>query len=88
MSVAITPAEAKTRQCVWKNPHRGSKTLYRYFRNKFLWTFFPWYSRYIRWPGEFCQAQGCMNWEWEDDGKKRGRCGISGGPPWLHTMPP
>src|SRR5712664_2121347 len=54
---------------------RGRWTYRDWARWRFLWKFFPWYAREMRYRGDFCLGQGCMHWFWEDAEKKeRGYC--------------
>jgi hypothetical protein len=54
---------------------RGRWTYRDWARWRFLWKYFPWYAREMRYRGDFCLGQGCMHWFWEDPEKKeRGYC--------------
>src|SRR6266705_4671556 len=55
---------------------RGGRWTYRdWLQWHFLWKFFPWYAREMRYRGHFCLGQGCMHWFWENAEKKeRGYC--------------
>jgi hypothetical protein len=68
-------SEARMRMCVMKVGQRGRWTYQDWARWRFLWKFFPWYAREMRYRGDFCLGQGCMHWFWEDaDKKERGYC--------------
>jgi hypothetical protein len=68
-------SEARMRMCVMKVGQRGRWTYRDWVRWRFLWKFFPWYAREMRYRGDFCLGQGCMHWFWEDAEKKeRGYC--------------
>jgi len=68
-------SEARMRMCVMKMGQRGRWTSRDWVRWRFLWKFFPWYAREMRYRGDFCVGQGCMHWFWEDANKKeRGYC--------------
>ncbi|WKA27398.1 hypothetical protein [Bradyrhizobium roseum] len=55
--------------------HRGRWTYRDWTRWNFLWKYFPWYAREMRYRGDFCIGQGCMHWFWENpDTKERGYC--------------
>ena len=57
---------------------RGRWTYRDWIRWHFLWKFFPWYAREMRYRGDFCLGQGCMHWFWEDpDKKERGYCSVA-----------
>jgi hypothetical protein len=57
---------------------RGRWTYRDWIRWRFLWKFFPWYAREMRYRGDFCIGQGCMHWFWEDPEKKeRGYCSVA-----------
>ena len=61
--------------CVMQVSKRGRWTYRDWARWRFLWKFFPWYARELRYRGDFCIGQGCMHWFWEDsDKKERGYC--------------
>jgi hypothetical protein len=49
---------------------RGRWTYRDWIRWRFLWKFFPWYAREMRYRGDFCIGQGCMHWRWEDAEKR------------------
>jgi hypothetical protein len=72
----MVPAkEARMRICVMKVASRGRWTYRDWIRWKFLWRFFPWYAREMRYRGDFCCVQSCMYWRWEDrETKERGYC--------------
>jgi hypothetical protein len=54
---------------------RGRWTYRDWLRWHFLWKYFPWYAREMRYRGDFCLGDGCMHWFWEDSEKKeRGYC--------------
>lgn len=58
-----------------KVSQRGRWTYRDWTRWNFLWKYFPWYAREMRYRGDFCIGQGCMHWFWEDpDTKERGYC--------------
>ena len=68
-------SEARMRMCVMRVGSRGRWTYRDWVRWRFLWKFFPWYAREMRYRGDFCLGQGCMHWFWEDAEKKeRGYC--------------
>jgi hypothetical protein len=68
-------SEARMRMCVMKVGQRGRWTYRDWARWRFLWKFFPWYAREMRYRGDFCIGQSCMHWFWEDPEKKeRGYC--------------
>ena len=55
--------------------HRGRWTYRDWTRWRFLWKYFPWYAREMRYRGDFCIGSGCMHWFWENpDTKERGYC--------------
>jgi len=55
--------------------HRGRWTYRDWTRWNFLWKYFPWYAREMRYRGDFCIGQGCMHWFWENpETKERGYC--------------
>jgi hypothetical protein len=71
----LPPSEARMRMCVMQVGKRGRWTYRDWARWRFLWKFFPWYAREMRYRGDFCIAATCMHWFWEDaDKKKRGYC--------------
>ena len=71
----LPPSEARMRMCVMKVGERGRWTYRDWLKWHFLWKFFPWYAREMRYRGDFCLGQGCMHWFWEDPDKKdRGYC--------------
>ena len=54
---------------------RGRWTFRDWIRYQFLWKFFPWYARELRYRGSFCIGASCMYWFWENpDKKERGYC--------------
>jgi len=54
---------------------RGRWTYRDWTRWRFLWKFFPWYAREMRYRDDFCLGASCMHWFWEDAAKKeRGYC--------------
>ena len=63
-------SEARMRMCVMKVGQRGRWTYRDWVRWRFLWKFFPWYAREMRYRGDFCIGQGCMHWFWGDPDKK------------------
>src|SRR6266702_3506476 len=68
-------SEARMRMCVMKVGDRGRWTYRDWLQWHFLWKFFPWYAREMRYRGHFCLGQGCMHWFWENAEKKeRGYC--------------
>jgi hypothetical protein len=68
-------SDARMRMCVMKIGQRGRWTYRDWARWRFLWKFFPWYAREMRYRGDFCIGQGCMHWFWEDpETKERGYC--------------
>lgn len=68
-------SEARMRMCIMKVGQRGRWTYRDWARWRFLWKYFPWYAREMRYRGDFCLGQGCMHWFWEDpDTKERGYC--------------
>ena len=68
-------SEARMRMCVMRVGSRGRWTYRDWVRWRFLWKFFPWYAREMRYRGDFCLGQGCMHWFWENAEKKeRGYC--------------
>jgi hypothetical protein len=71
----LPPSEARMRTCVMRVGDRGSWTYRDWIRSRFLWKFFPWYARELRYRGSFCIGASCMYWFWEDaDKKERGYC--------------
>jgi hypothetical protein len=71
----LPPSEARMRTCVMRIHDRGRWTYRDWLRSRFLWKFFPWYAREMRYRGNFCVGAGCMYWFWEDpDKKERGYC--------------
>lgn len=68
-------SEARMRMCIMRVAHRGRWTYRDWTRWNFLWKYFPWYAREMRYRGDFCIGQGCMHWFWENpDTKKLGYC--------------
>ena len=68
-------SEARMRMCVMQVGKRGRWTYRDWTRWRFLWKYFPWYAREMRYRGDFCLGSGCMHWFWEDpDTKERGYC--------------
>lgn len=68
-------SEARMRMCIMKVGERGRWTYRDWTRWRFLWKWFPWYAREMRYRGDFCLGQGCMHWFWENaDTKERGYC--------------
>jgi hypothetical protein len=68
-------SEARMRMCIMKMGQRGRWTYRDWTRWRFLWKYFPWYAREMRYRGDFCVGQGCMHWFWEDpETKERGYC--------------
>jgi hypothetical protein len=68
-------SEARMRMCVMRVGQRGRWTYRDWVRWRFLWKFFPWYAREMRYRGDFCLGHGCMHWFWENPEKKeRGYC--------------
>ena len=68
-------SEARMRICVMKVGQRGRWTYRDWTIFRFLWRFFPWYAREMRYRGDFCLGHGCMHWFWEDpETKERGYC--------------
>jgi hypothetical protein len=64
--------------CVMQVGKRGRWTYRDWIRWRFLWKFFPWYAREMRYRGDFCIGQGCMHWFWEDPEKReRGYCSVA-----------
>ena len=71
----LSPSEARMRVCVMRVSDRGRWTYRDWIRSRFLWKFFPWYARELRYRGNFCIGASCMHWFWEDPEKKeRGYC--------------
>jgi len=71
----LPPSEARMRMCVMQVGKRGRWTYRDWARWRFLWKFFPWYAREMRYRGDFCIGAACMHWFWEDsDKKERGYC--------------
>ena len=71
----LPPSEARMRMCVMQVGKRGRWTYRDWVRWRFLWKFFPWYAREMRYRGDFCIGATCMHWFWEDAEKKqRGYC--------------
>ena len=71
----LSPSEARMRVCVMRVSDRGRWTYRVWIRSRFLWKFFPWYARELRYRGNFCIGASCMHWFWEDPEKKeRGYC--------------
>jgi hypothetical protein len=71
----LSHKDARMRMCVMKVGQRGRWTYQDWARWRFLWRFFPWYAREMRYRGDFCIGHSCMHWFWEDAGKKeRGYC--------------
>ena len=61
--------------CIMKVGERGRWRYKDWARWRFLWKYFPWYAREMRYRGDFCLGQSCMHWFWEDaDKKERGYC--------------
>ena len=74
----LPPSEARMRMCVMQVGKRGRWTYRDWARWRFLWKFFPWYAREMRYRGDFCIASSCMHWFWEDaDKKERGYCSVA-----------
>jgi len=68
-------SEARMRMCIMKMGQRGRWTYRDWARWRFLWKYFPWYAREMRYRGDFCVGHGCMHWFWENPGtKERGYC--------------
>jgi hypothetical protein len=75
MREMLPHSEARMRMCVMKVGQRGRWTYRDWLRWHFLWKYFPWYAREMRYRGDFCLGDGCMHWFWEDSEKKeRGYC--------------
>ena len=66
----LSHQEARMRMCIMKMGQRGRWTYRDWARWRFLWKFFPWYAREMRYRGDFCVGQGCMHWFWGDPEKK------------------
>jgi hypothetical protein len=47
-------SEARMRMCVMQVGKRGRWTYRDWARWRFLWKFFPWYAREMRYRGDFC----------------------------------
>jgi hypothetical protein len=63
------------RMCIMKMGQRGRWTYRDWARWRFLWKYFPWYAREMRYRGDFCVGHGCMHWFWENPAtKERGYC--------------
>jgi len=74
----LPPSEARMRMCVMQVGKRGRWTYRDWVRWRFLWKFFPWYARELRYRGDFCIGASCMHWFWEDaDKKERGYCSVA-----------
>jgi hypothetical protein len=74
----LPPNEARMRMCVMQVGKRGRWTYRDWVRWNFLWKFFPWYARNLRYRGDFCIGSSCMHWFWEDAEKKeRGYCSVA-----------
>jgi len=74
----LPPSEARMRMCVMQVGKRGRWTYRDWIRWRFLWKFFPWYARELRYRGDFCIGASCMHWFWEDpDKKERGYCSVA-----------
>jgi len=70
--------EARMRMCVMKVGQRGRWTYRDWARWRFLWKYFPWYAREMRYRGDFCLGHGCMHWFWGDaDKKDLGYCSVA-----------
>ena len=68
-------SEARMRMCIMKVGERGRWRYKDWARWRFLWKYFPWYAREMRYRGDFCLGQSCIHWFWEDaDKKERGYC--------------
>jgi hypothetical protein len=71
----LEPKDARMRMCVMQVGKRGRWTYRDWARWQFLWKWFPWYAREMRYRGDFCLGPSCMHWFWEDDAKReRGYC--------------
>jgi hypothetical protein len=71
----LTHNEAWMRMCIMKVGQRGRWTYRDWARWRFLWKYFPWYAREMRYRGDFCLGKGCMHWFWADaDKKELGYC--------------
>jgi hypothetical protein len=74
----LPPSEARMRMCVLQVGKRGRWKYRDWIRWRFLWKFFPWYAREMRYRGDFCIGPSCMHWFWEDaDKKERGYCSLA-----------
>jgi hypothetical protein len=74
----LPKAEARLRMCVLKVSEKANWTWRDWARWRFLWRFFPWYARNLRYRGSHCVADGCMHWHWENDATKhRGFCSVA-----------
>jgi hypothetical protein len=74
----LPQSEARMRMCVMQVGKRGRWTYKDWIRWRFLWKFFPWYAREMRYRGDFCVGAGCMHWFWENaDTKERGYCSVA-----------
>jgi hypothetical protein len=74
----LPPSEARMRMCVMQVGKRGRWTYRDWIRWRFLWKYFPWYARELRYRGDFCIGAGCMHWFWENpDTKERGYCSVA-----------
>jgi hypothetical protein len=69
--------EALMRMCVLKVREKSNWTWRDWSRSRFLWRFFPWYARNLRYRAFYCVADGCMHWQWENAGKARGFCALA-----------
>jgi hypothetical protein len=75
MKGMLPPSEARMRMCVMQVGKRGRWTYRDWVRWNFLWKWFPWYAREMRYRGDFCIGPSCMHWFWEDARKReRGYC--------------
>jgi hypothetical protein len=71
----LAPKDARMRMCVMQVGKRARWKWRDWVRWRFLWRFFPWYAREMRYRGDFCIGPTCMHWFWEDDAKReRGYC--------------
>ncbi len=71
----LPPSEARMRMCVMQVGKRGRWKYRDWITWRFLWKYFPWYAREMRYRGDFCIGPSCMYWRWEDPEKKeRGFC--------------
>jgi hypothetical protein len=74
----LEPKVARMRMCVMQVGKRGRWTYRDWVRWNFLWKWFPWYAREMRYRGDFCIGASCMHWFWEDDTKReRGYCSVA-----------